>query len=197
MRKRVSVSLLSMAALILFALLLADNSKCSAASKPAQDKKNPNTAQTDANKPFSKDTNCAACHESYVDSMKNDKMLMSKHAVMTKDCFFCHKEAQLVTAHEKVTKAPGKVFRQRKYPNDICLTCHGTYDSLVEKTKNSTAFKTVDNKLINPHDTHVGRVECFNCHKMHKDRPPIEYCYGCHHARQLNNCKDCHSPKKE
>jgi hypothetical protein len=32
---------------------------------------------------------------------------------------------------------------------------------------------------------------------MHQDKPPIEYCYGCHHTKQLNNCKDCHAPKKE
>lgn len=148
-------------------------------------------------KAFSKDTNCASCHKAYAESMTDPKMLMSKHAAMTKDCSSCHKEADMAKAHEKVTGAPPKLFRQRKYANDACTGCHGSYDGLVEKTKNSTAFKTTQNVPVNPHRTHVGQVECYNCHKMHKDRPPIEYCYGCHHPRQLNNCKECHSPKKE
>ena len=146
---------------------------------------------------FSKSSNCADCHRGYVDSMGDDKMLGSRHRDAAEDCFTCHEESALKGAHAKVARAPGKLFRQRKYPNELCLRCHDDYDKLVEKTKDSKAFTTVDGKMVNPHDTHKGRVECFNCHKIHKDKPPIEYCYGCHHARQLNNCKDCHAPKKE
>jgi hypothetical protein len=150
-----------------------------------------------AAKAFPKGADCAACHKAYGDSMKDPRMLISKHAAMARDCTACHKEADMAKAHEKVASAPPGFFRQRKYPNDMCTACHGSYDGLVEKTKSSTAFKTTHGDLINPHKTHVGQVECYNCHKMHKDKPPIEYCYGCHHPRQLNNCKECHSPKKE
>ena len=145
----------------------------------------------------SSDSNsCGGCHQSYVESMKNAKTLVNKHSAIAKDCFTCHKKPSLETAHADTTKTPGKLIRERKYPNDLCLNCHHvSYDQLVEKTKESKAFKTVDGTVINPHDTHVGRVECYNCHKMHKEKQPIEYCYGCHHTRQLNNCKDCHARK--
>lgn len=140
---------------------------------------------------------CGVCHQAYVDSMGNDTFLGGKHHDATEDCFECHEKNGVVTAHAKVTGPPGKLFRQRKYPNESCLSCHDGYEDLVENTKHSKALITVDGKVINPHDTHVGKVECFNCHKMHKDKPPIEYCYGCHHTRQLNHCKDCHAPDRE
>lgn len=179
-----------------FIVLLAGYGIGTAASKGEDAAKKPAAAQTTV-RAFSKDADCASCHKVYAESVKDTKMLMAKHAAITKDCSSCHKEADMAKAHEGVTQAPPKLFRQRRYPNDMCTACHGSYDGLIEKTKSSTAFKTVHNDLINPHKTHVGQVECLNCHKMHKDRPPIEYCYGCHHPRQLSNCKDCHSPKKE
>lgn len=194
-RKRKTILLFVMVALT-FALVITIHSRSNAASTPAED-----TGKTDTTPPaamsFSKNTDCASCHKAYVESMKNPKMLVNKHSAMIKDCFGCHKESDLKTAHAKVTALQKKFFRQRKYPNDMCLKCHGSYESLIEKTKDSKAFVTTQGIAINPHDTHVGHVECYNCHKMHKDKPPIEYCYGCHHPRQLNNCKDCHSPKKE
>jgi len=176
-------------------MLIAGGITCArAASKPAKKSSSAAPAPAAAVK-FTKETDCSICHAAYTASVKDDKMLLSRHANITRDCFSCHREEDMTRAHENVTKAPGKLFRQRKYPDDLCVKCHGGYDQLAEKTKNSKVFVALDGKVMNPHDTHKGRVECFNCHKMHKDRPPIEYCYGCHHGRQLNNCKDCHSKK--
>lgn len=191
---RKTTALLPAVFFLIFTLAIAGNSN--AAAKPeGKATKAESSQSTPAS--FSKDSNCAVCHQPYVDSMKNDKMLLSKHAAVAGNCFSCHKEDALATAHAKVKGPPSKLFRQRKPPNDMCTKCHGSYDGLMEKTKNSTAFKTTQNVAINPHKTNHGQVECFNCHKMHKDKPPIEYCYGCHHPRQLSNCKDCHAPKKE
>ena len=145
--------------------------------------------------------NCIGCHQVYLDSMTDSKMLAGRHKEAVDDCFTCHERADLEKKHAGVAQAPGKVFRQRKYPNELCMNCHEGYETLVEKTKDSKAFTTVDGKVINPHNvpalggTHAGKTECFHCHKMHKDKPPVEYCYGCHHPRQLNNCRDCHSKK--
>jgi hypothetical protein len=138
--------------------------------------------------------NCGICHRAYLKSMQDDKMLGSTHAEVTEDCFSCHEEPDIRKNHDKITHKPGKLFRQRKYSNDLCVRCHDGYDKLAETTKGSTAFTTAYGDAINPHNTHVGKVECFNCHKIHKDKPPIEYCYGCHHTRQLKNCNDCHGP---
>lgn len=196
MKKRTSALLFSVLALLAFTLPLADYGISGAASKQPDKAKN-GAAAPAVTGPFSKDADCAVCHAPYAESMKNDKMLMSKHAAVTPKCSSCHKEADMATAHAKVTKAPGKFFRQRKYPNEMCQGCHGSYDRLADKTKDRSAFKTTHNELINPHKPTHGQVECFNCHKMHKDKPPIEYCYGCHHPRQLSNCKDCHAPQKD
>ncbi len=191
--KRKSVSLLIAVIFVATSIVAVSYNKSEADSKKAKKTK---PAQTTAFS-FSKNSNCSLCHQSYVESMKNDKVLGSRHSDAAKDCFTCHELPALQSVHEKVTKAPGKLFKQRKYPNDLCLNCHGGYDELVEKTKNSKAFTTDDGKVINPHDTHVGKVECFNCHKMHQDKAPIEYCYSCHHTRDLKNCKDCHTTKDE
>jgi hypothetical protein len=183
------------------ALLLADRHDGEAARKP--DAKSGKVTAVPAPAFSSANTgNCAGCHQAYVDSMNDPKMLVSRHREAAGDCFTCHEKGDLEKKHDGVTSAPGKVFRQRRYPNELCLNCHDGYEKLAEKTKDRNVFKTIDGKVINPHDvpatiggTHAGRTECFNCHKMHKDRAPIEYCFGCHHARQLNNCKDCHSKK--
>lgn len=181
--------------LVVFAMVIADYNRSDAETRASRRKKRI-AAQPVI--PFSPEVQkCGLCHQAYVDSMENHKMLGGRHNTVTENCFGCHEKTGLVSAHEKVNRPPGKLFRQRKYPNERCLVCHEGYEDLVEKTKDNKSFITVDGEVINPHDTHVGNVECFNCHKMHKDKPPIEYCYGCHHARQLNHCKDCHGSKKE
>jgi len=182
------------ASLIIVLILIWRNSGANNDSNPAEKAQN---IKPKADSIFSSsDTdNCTSCHKKYSESIKNSKTLGGKHAPVIKDCFTCHNKSALETVHKDITTPPGNLIKERKYPNDLCLNCHGSYDQLTEKTKNSTAFMTVDGKAINPHDTHVGKVECYNCHKMHKDRQPIEYCYGCHHTRQLNNCKDCHGHK--
>ena len=136
---------------------------------------------------------CSHCHQSYVDSMTKETLLGGKHGNAVDDCFDCHDQPALDMAHAEANKPPRKLFRQRKYPNDYCFACHEGYDELVKMTAKSHLLETTDGKFINPHDTHVGQVECFNCHKIHKNKPSIEYCYGCHHTRELRNCKNCHN----
>lgn len=186
-----SALLTGVMAVFVVTLLLSVHSMGRAASKPAEDSQKSDMVWAGAG------SDCSACHQSYADSMKDDKLLIGKHEAMTRECSACHKEQDMETAHEGVTEAPGKFFRQRRYPDDQCVMCHGGYDKLVERTKDSKAFVTTQNEVINPHDTHQGKAECFNCHKMHQDRAPIEYCYGCHHPRQLSNCRDCHAPGNE
>ncbi len=49
-----------------------------------------------------------------------------------------------------------------------CLACHGSYEALAKKTEGK----------FNPHDSHMGRVECAQCHSMHKKSRFI--CHDCH-----------------
>src|SRR5690606_25077028 len=95
--------------LFVFTLSLVHCGTTGAASAPPGKADNPDATQA-VPAPFSKETNCAACHESYVGSVKDSRMLINKHSVMIKDCFFCHKEDDLVSKHEKVTGPPKKLF---------------------------------------------------------------------------------------
>jgi hypothetical protein len=201
-----SIRLQPAAVLLLFALTLFLSGKTEAAQKQVGKSRKPAAAKPGAAIPSSAfstaDTgNCAGCHAAYMDSMNADNTLLFKHKDAVTDCFTCHGKADLQAKHANVTKAPGKVFRQRKYPDGLCLNCHDGYEKLVEKTKNSRAFTTTDGRAINPHNveslggTHEGKKDCSGCHKMHKAKPPIEYCFGCHHPRELSNCKICHGRK--
>ena len=79
--------------------------------------------------------------------------LAKKHTVAGILCEGCHKEG---TSKEQVTTA-------------VCIQCHGDRAKLGEQTQ----------KVIpNPHDSHVGDVECELCHHAHK--PSENYCGNCH-----------------
>jgi len=136
-----------------------------------------------------------------VESAGAGNTLLFRHKDAAPDCFTCHEKADLQAKHANVSKAPGKVFRQRKYPDALCLSCHEGQDKLAEKTKDSKAFTATDGKVINPHNvaslggSHAEKANCTSCHKMHKAKAPIEYCYGCHHPRELSDCRICHSRK--
>lgn len=52
---------------------------------------------------------------------------------------------------------------------DQCLACHGSYAKVAEKT---------DALDINPHDSHLGPIDCSKCHMGHK--PPVVECNRCH-----------------
>ena len=140
---------------------------------------------------------CELCHREYVLSMTDGNILGGKHNDATDNCYGCHGLSEIKTAHENVDRPPGKLFRERNFSSELCLRCHDGYDLLVEETKDNKAYTALNGTTMNPHDTHVGKVECFNCHKMHKNKPPIEYCYGCHHTRELRHCKECHSSSAE
>lgn len=51
----------------------------------------------------------------------------------------------------------------------VCTGCHGDYSKLIELTEKSP---------INPHDSHLGELECDSCHHSHK--PFENYCARCH-----------------
>lgn len=149
----------------------------------------------------SNSSNCSACHQKQ--STNSPQALISKHTATGLDCFACHDKTDLETKHPDKTKVPGRLIRKRRFPNELCLRCHGDYKQLAEKTKDSKAFTTLDGRIINPHDVSAtvkadghDRTECYNCHKVHETTRPIDYCYGCHHSRQLNSCKECHSKGK-
>lgn len=55
-------------------------------------------------------------------------------------------------------------------PADKCLACHGSRAALAKKTEKWGKR--------NPHDNHLGEVECSVCHKGHQKS--ASYCSNCH-----------------
>ena len=58
---------------------------------------------------------------------------------------------------------------QKRVPMGVCTGCHGDVLKIAERTNKSD---------INPHDSHVGVVECDSCHHSHK--PFENFCSKCH-----------------
>lgn len=81
-------------------------------------------------------------------------LLLQKHLDKSLNCASCHVEAP-----------PAKAVAMAK-----CLTCHGTYDQLADKTDGKGAH--------NPHASHQGDLSCDSCHNVHK--PSVNYCAQCH-----------------
>ena len=61
-------------------------------------------------------------------------------------------------------------FRRSSVSNEVCQTCHGSYEGLANKTRSD--------KKANPHESHQGKLECSRCHKGHETAR--SYCAECH-----------------
>jgi fumarate reductase flavoprotein subunit len=59
---------------------------------------------------------------------------------------------------------------------EMCLGCHGTYQELATKTK------TLE-PPYNPHDSHYGALDCYQCHRMHSTQEL--FCTQCHEGLKL------------
>ena len=51
-----------------------------------------------------------------------------------------------------------------------CMQCHGDYDKLGQQTANL---------VPNPHKSHLGQVNCEDCHKANQSKPVL-MCNECH-----------------
>ena len=95
---------------------------------------------------------------------------------------------------------------EKKTVAQTCLACHGSFDKLAEKTAN---FKASSGEIGTPHRyvPHAEKTdipECTECHfvphtvpledKSKVAKPDnITYCFNsCHHATNLQPCKNCH-----
>ncbi|MDQ2082526.1 cytochrome c3 family protein [Xanthobacteraceae bacterium Astr-EGSB] len=81
-------------------------------------------------------------------------LLLQKHVGKGLNCNGCHQE-----------NPPAKPVAMEK-----CLSCHGPYDKLADKTDGKGAH--------NPHSSHQGDLSCDSCHHVHKTSE--NYCSQCH-----------------
>jgi hypothetical protein len=58
-----------------------------------------------------------------------------------------------------------------------CLVCHQSYQELAKKTKPAKFPER------NPHENHLGEIECALCHKAHK--PSASFCLDCHREFEM------------
>jgi len=144
---------------------------------------------------WSDEASCSSCHAVEAKSTTNPSLLAAKHQSADIVCIDCHDSANMQTVHQDVISDAVVQIRAKSYPQSLCLNCHLSYSDLMGLTENSKAFIDVNNRAINPHDTHRGKIDCNNCHKVHRGSPLISYCYGCHHTGELTGCtaSDCHS----
>ena len=79
-------------------------------------------------------------------------LLIDRHTAPGVTCQACHGEAAFT---EPVAMA-------------VCTDCHGSYAELAAKTPWEP----------NPHQSHMGEVECSTCHNIHT--PSVSFCDQCH-----------------
>ena len=79
--------------------------------------------------------------------------LADKHKIRGMHCSGCHEESP---ANQDV-------------PMAVCLGCHGDYRKVAAET---------DKLDPNPHDSHLGEIDCGKCHHAHK--------------ASVNACNECH-----
>ncbi|MCD8554769.1 cytochrome c3 family protein [Seleniivibrio sp.] len=81
---------------------------------------------------------------------QNNELLAQKHLKQGVACTDCHAIGE--------EKAPVKV--------DTCLSCHDGYEGMAKKTEKKGDGTYLSN--LNPHKSHLGNVECTECHKGHE-----------------------------
>ena len=71
--------------------------------------------------------------------------------------------------------------------SSACINCHGSIEEMAKITKKTV--KTSDIyaaghlylENINPHEHHLGDIDCFSCHTVHKElQQENSPCYECH-----------------
>jgi cytochrome c nitrite reductase small subunit len=122
---------------------------------------------------------CDTCHimEPYLESWQESDYGAHAHATEGVTCLQCH----VPTVDQQVNELV--VYMQGQYANplvalevsdEFCFDCHESnehtsYEEVVELTADLE---------LNPHDSHLGELECDLCHNMH--RVSEDYCADCH-----------------
>ena len=59
-----------------------------------------------------------------------------------------------------------------------CLECHASYAALATATAPTDVDPADKESSANPHDSHMGQIDCYSCHKTHSQSELI--CAECH-----------------
>jgi len=125
---------------------------------------------------------CASCHnmQSYYDSYHDSNLLAHKHAEAGVSCHDCHEPLVTQQVDEGIKYVTGNFetpLEKRQFSNDNCLKCH---NMKVVRTK-------TDFEESNPHESHQGKQNCYECHSMHRQSSVMctERCHSFNWAKNL------------
>jgi len=118
---------------------------------------------------------CSPCHvmAPYVDNYEQGHYLGNVHQKAHVDCIDCHENTLVEKAQETWWYATDDFYDppyKRDFGNEMCLKCHTDLERIVAKT--------VVGENLNPHDSHLGALNCADCHKMHMQSKAA--CIDCH-----------------
>jgi len=122
---------------------------------------------------------CATCHimDPYLESWQASDYGAAAHAAEDVACLDCHEPTVQQQMDELVMYVQGDFavpLEEREFGVEFCFDCHEAnehtgYEEVIQRTAGLE---------INPHDSHLGEMDCSTCHKMHK--PSEDYCAQCH-----------------
>lgn len=151
---------------------------------------------------FSSDADCSVCHEAESASMSDAACPAANHAAQT--CTDCHSDLDgLTSAHDGVAYGDkvAKRLKSTEVDESTCLAqaCHGSYESLAEKTAASAILTDSNGTTENPHALPENEdhetIDCGSCHDMHASDDIADTaqkaCQGCHHMG-VYECNTCH-----
>lgn len=165
----------------------------------------PNTSVPDSKEPieaettsvaWSTDSDCASCHQESLDHATVGDQ--AGHQSMS--CTACHVDtAALETVHEDAS-GPSSISKLKKteVTDETCLSCHGSYEELAQKTTDDETFTDDKGTVVNPHtlltshnaNNQHENVTCSSCHETHSGLN-TDACTDCHHEN-IYECYTCH-----
>ncbi|MDD6120904.1 MAG: cytochrome c3 family protein [Selenomonadaceae bacterium] len=122
---------------------------------------------------------CSPCHvmdpyvQGYHGQAAEGKVLAQTHAEAGVNCIDCHDNGIEDKVQETVwyvTDDFDDPPLKRDFGNEMCLKCHKDLDAIVAKTDMGNG--------VNPHNSHLGDLNCEDCHKMHNKSEAA--CMKCH-----------------
>ena len=126
-----------------------------------------------------RDRFCATCHimDPYLESWQASDYGAYAHAVEDVTCLDCHEPTTQQQVDELVVYMQGDFevpLDERQFGTEFCFDCHEPN----EHTSYEEVIQLTAGLELNPHDSHLGEMECATCHKTH--RPSEDYCAQCH-----------------
>ena len=118
---------------------------------------------------------CSPCHvmDPYVVGYESEELLSHVHQKAGVECIDCHEngiEDKIQETVWYVTDDFDDPPYKRDFGNEMCTKCHDDLDRI--------KIKTDEGDGINPHDSHLGDLNCADCHKMH--------------TKSKASCSECH-----